>query len=48
MASLFRLVSEILSGNRDRGTIESFDSRRNRIGSAATGKTRVVCGTSNC
>ena len=48
MASLFRLVSEILLRNRSAGTIGSFDQRRNRIGSATSGKTRVVCATSNC
>ena len=33
MASLFRLVCRILSGKLQRGTIGSFDRRRNRIGS---------------
>jgi hypothetical protein len=31
-----------------RDTIGSFDQRRNRTGTATSGKTRVVCGTSNC
>ena len=30
------------------GTIGSFERRRNRTGGAPTGKTRVVCDTSNC
>jgi hypothetical protein len=47
MASLFRLVSGILLSKPERGNIRLFEPRRNPIVSAASGKTRVVCGTSN-
>src|SRR5580693_5206633 len=48
MASLFRLVWQILSSDPRAGAIGLFDRSHHRIGSTAARNTRVVCGTCSC